>query len=174
MEKLYTINKDDCWIWNGSRYLSGYGQYKRGYAHRVFYELFNGPLIRNRHIHHKCHTKPCVNPAHLVQVTQAEHARLHRQYERRTCLHGHRMTPDNIYETSAGHWQCKSCNRVRQKSYNDRDNQKRREARRAIVEGVRRDFGRMPVKEVARKWGIGWRSVYRYAVQDPSKLGYFK
>ena len=68
---------DECWEWQGGRFWSGYGllylgghhQYR---AHRVAYELQNGPVPEGFVVCHKCDNPPCCNPAHLFVGTQAE------------------------------------------------------------------------------------------------------
>jgi hypothetical protein len=70
-----------CWLWQGSVDRAGYGRIgPRTLAHRFSYELLVGLLIPGRHvIHHTCHQTLCVKPAHLVQLTRAEHNREHKE-----------------------------------------------------------------------------------------------
>jgi len=52
----------------------GYGQFrfngKTELAHRVSYELANGPIVVGLNVLHKCDTPACVNPDHLEAGTQ--------------------------------------------------------------------------------------------------------
>jgi hypothetical protein len=62
-----------CWLWRASVFGSlEYGQFTmpsapngRVYAHRVSWELANGPIPDGQFILHSCDTPRCVNPAHL-------------------------------------------------------------------------------------------------------------
>ncbi len=58
-----------CWTWRGTRTRRGYGvlrvDHHYRYAHRVAWELSNGPLPRGRYVLHTCGNPTCVRPAHL-------------------------------------------------------------------------------------------------------------
>lgn len=86
------------------------GNYKSGYVHRLIYEGKYGLLPKDRHLHHLCGQKLCVNPEHLISLTPKEHFRLHsipqaaeyyRTQER--CAQGHALSDHN------GHRMCKTC-----------------------------------------------------------------
>lgn len=57
-----------CWLWT-SVYKNDYGAFGRLAAHRLSYELHNGPIPKGLIVRHKCDTPACVNPAHLVVGT---------------------------------------------------------------------------------------------------------
>lgn len=69
----------ECWVWQGSKSTSGYGQFgiarsTHVYAHRWSYEHFKGPIRGDYVIDHLCERKDCVNPDHLEMVTQSQNA----------------------------------------------------------------------------------------------------
>lgn len=72
------VNKDaphGCWEWTASL-TEGYGQFwdgkKRNTAHRVSWELMNGPAPEGMDIDHRCANRKCVNPEHLRVVTRSQ------------------------------------------------------------------------------------------------------
>ena len=71
---------DACWPWTASRHGYGYGQLglpggKRNiYAHRLAWEIANGPIPDGKDILHSCDNPPCCNARHLHPGTNLENA----------------------------------------------------------------------------------------------------
>lgn len=73
---------DACWPWLAATTDFGHGVFARQrgssgtrVAHRVAWELVNGPIPAGMVLRHRCHNPRCVNPAHLLPGTQGDNAR---------------------------------------------------------------------------------------------------
>ena len=76
----------DCLVWNGQISHSGYGRLmlktddgnKTVGASRAAYQLFIGPLHKDKLVLPKCRNRLCVNPEHLELVDEVPLAYWHR------------------------------------------------------------------------------------------------
>lgn len=123
---------DTCWEWQASRNNHGYGQFgiaspdgprRMVGAHRVAWELTNGPIPDGQEVCHRCDNPPCCNPADLFLGTQqdnlddaASKGRTANQFTRRThCSRGHAYTPTNTRVTKEGWRRCRDCAALRRR-----------------------------------------------------------
>jgi hypothetical protein len=71
---------DGCWLWLACR-SNRYGAFKPApdqpmcRAHRMAWQLTNGPIPDGLSVCHHCDTPTCVNPAHLFLGTQSDNLR---------------------------------------------------------------------------------------------------
>jgi hypothetical protein len=79
---LYKIDQNtECWIWLGRLDRYGYGRHrvngKDVRAYRWMWEREHGRRIpKQKHTHHICENHICVNPKHLLIITQQEHIQI--------------------------------------------------------------------------------------------------
>lgn len=74
----------DCWVWTGSTDRNGYGRLtvpgsgaggrRLAKAHRMAWELTNGPISGGLGVLHRCDNPPCVRPDHLWLGTPLDNA----------------------------------------------------------------------------------------------------
>lgn len=90
LKKYSSPTDSGCILWNGATEASGYGvigfRKKVIKAHRAAYRLFIGHLPRKTKIGTSCKNRLCINPDHLIIVTNAEIVRNMRSY-RKVGLH---------------------------------------------------------------------------------------
>jgi len=74
--KVEIRSGNDCWHWKGARNTDGYGNLRRNKksckAHRIAWEITNGPVPNGFYVLHKCDNPLCCNPNHLFLGTQKE------------------------------------------------------------------------------------------------------
>lgn len=77
----HVVRGPDCWSWSGAT-RNGYGVLGRGrrdeglvYAHRLAWELVNGPIPEGMCVLHACDNRICTNPEHLWLGTKTDNNR---------------------------------------------------------------------------------------------------
>lgn len=76
-EKVEKPIENGCWVWKAYKDKRGYGQFwptraSPVRAHRVAWELANGPIPAGMDVLHHCDNPSCVYPAHLFLGTQSD------------------------------------------------------------------------------------------------------
>lgn len=132
----FVQKSDGCWLWTGAKKATGYGFIRvvgvgmRG-AHRIAYELANGPIPEGMVVRHTCDNPRCVRPDHLIVGTVADnvrdcaergrrfHQRGYRRPLKATCKRGHPMTPENTYSRPGRiqHRTCRICTQMSRERY---------------------------------------------------------
>jgi hypothetical protein len=114
---MESADMGECWDWGGAPDAYGYGRLrfegKTRKAHRVAYEMAEGPIPDGMTVDHLCLNKMCVRVEHLEIVTFAENTR--RSWLTRTraefCMRGHPRSGENLRVTPNGSRQCRECQR---------------------------------------------------------------
>lgn len=71
---------EPCWPWIGPLNKHGYPTAPGAYTfHRELYRYFawNGPIAPDHQAHHQCENKRCINPSHIIPLTDDEHRAEH-------------------------------------------------------------------------------------------------
>lgn len=121
---------DDCIRWPGThRATDGRPVIGSRYVYRIVFEQRYGRLLDSQKLHHDCGNVWCINPEHLVPVTQSQHAKLHKiggdkvQRFKTHCPAGHPYSGDNLYAYK-NERRCKACHREAKLRYHKRYNRK--------------------------------------------------
>ena len=119
--KNFSINKNNCWIWNGyrrGRYGSIFAYGKNHPVHRFSYEMFVGKIPDGLTLDHLCREPFCINPNHLEPVTMRENilrgtSIVAINSQKTHCLRGHFFSQENTYIKRGGQRLCRTCHRAR-------------------------------------------------------------
>jgi len=93
-----------CWLWNGSDRGKGYCAVRfnglQVFAHRLAWELTNGPIQAGLTIDHLCRNRRCVNPRHMEVVSVRENVLrgvgpTAVNARKAFCLKGHEFSSEN-------------------------------------------------------------------------------
>jgi hypothetical protein len=124
LNQVQVLPDTDCWEFRGNRSADGYGRMysdnKELKAHRVFYEVCEGPIPDGMYLQHHlpadlCIGHACCNPDHL-RVSNSPKASPP-TVQLKTCPSGHLMTPENtVTEQRNGHPKAR-CRTCRQESW---------------------------------------------------------
>ena len=105
-----------CWGWGGFIEKTGYGrqtwQGKRWRAHRLVWEMYQGPIPNSMVLDHLCENKSCVNPHHL-QVTTNAYNWQRISSDRANCPSGHPRNTFGYLEGKSKTLRCRRCRQLR-------------------------------------------------------------
>lgn len=108
--KVLISPESSCWEWTGTK-KAGYGRmYPDLRAHRISWELHNGPIKGDLLIRHNCDNKGCVRPDHLCLGTSKQNTedRNQRGRQAKGASHGSvKLSEAQVLEIKASNLTCR-------------------------------------------------------------------
>ncbi len=148
---------EGCWTWTGLRTRAGYGHVSFAgrrwrYAHRIAWELTNGPIPDGLLVCHRCDNPGCVRPEHLFLGTNADNMRDMAQKGRDAFTRYPELRP-----RGNRHWTRQHPERLRR---GEQNNKARLTAEQVLA--LRNEYARgVSQSALARKYGVRQASVWR-------------
>lgn len=138
-EKVERRERDQCWLWLGSKNERGYGSMShnkrlRKATHLAFEIHHMRPFPIGMVARHTCDNPSCVNPQHIVPGTLRQNAqdmverKRHHANRRTHCIKGHPLSGENLIHRKNGQRGCRECNKAHQKNYKRKVRSKSHEA----------------------------------------------
>ena len=115
----YAYNGTPCHVWTGYCDRHGYGRYcarhsRPQLAHKLAYELLNGPVPQGLELDHVCRNRACV--LHVRAVTHRENMRNTPKAEKTHCIRGHELSGRNVIVKPDGRRSCRTCKQAQERA----------------------------------------------------------